>query len=257
MRTSAGIEIRVGEQQTLRVSPETGALTFRMGAKPLFGLGQGGVQYARNGNKYLMTAGSVNLPLNGMRMPVPWLISPEGWAIFINRPKGEFDLTGSEGVYTPLEGEDKLIDVFVSLAKEPPQLMKEYAGLTGFQTMPPLWTLGFQQSHRTVWDRDHVFRIVNNLREKKLPCDAVIYLGTGWCPSGWNEWHGSFDFHKKVFPNPPQDIAAIQKMNLKVVLHAVGNPARLYGSGERRRRGPRTTPTTWRSTGSCTRACRR
>ena len=216
--------------QSLHVSADTGAVSFSLGAKPLFGLGQGGAQYDRRGNKHLMKTGAVNLALNGMRVPVPWLVSPEGWAVFINRPKGEWDLTGREGLYVPFAEEATApVDVFVSAA-DGAQLMKEYAVLTGFPTLPPLWSLGYQQSHRTVWDREHRMRIASNLRSKKLPCDLLIYLGTGWCPSGWNEWHGSFDFNTKVFPDPEKDIAELQAMNFKVALHVVGIPTRLYGT---------------------------
>ena len=216
--------------QSLHVSADTGAVSFSLGAKPLFGLGQGGAQYDRRGNKHLMKTGAVDLALNGMRVPVPWLVSPEGWAVFVNRPKGEWDLTGREGLYIPFAEEAAApVDVFVSAA-DGAQLMKELAVLTGFPTLPPLWSLGYQQSHRTVWDREHRMRIAANLRSKKLPCDLLIYLGTGWCPSGWNEWHGSFDFNRKMFPEPEKDIAELQAMNFKVALHVVGIPTRLYGT---------------------------
>ena len=39
-------------------------------------------------------------------------------------------------------------------------------------------------------------------REKKLPCDAMIYLGTGFCPAGWNTNNGEFTFNQKVLPDP-------------------------------------------------------
>jgi alpha-glucosidase/alpha-D-xyloside xylohydrolase len=74
-----------------------------------------------------------------------------------------------------------------------------------------------------------MFRIARTMREKKLPCDVLIYLGTGWCPSGWNEWHGSLDFNKKVFPDWDKDIRELQSLNYKVSLHVVGQPTRLYG----------------------------
>ena len=68
--------------------------------------------------------------------------------------------------------------------------------------MPPLWSLGYQQSHRTLASREEVLSIARTFREKKLPCDALIYLGTGFCPSGWNTGHGSFTFNPSVFPDP-------------------------------------------------------
>ena len=51
--------------------------------------------------------------------------------------------------------------------------------------------------------RDEVLGVLRTFREKKLPCDAVIYLGTGFCPSGWNTGHGSFTFNENVFRDPP------------------------------------------------------
>ena len=68
--------------------------------------------------------------------------------------------------------------------------------------MPPLWSLGYQQSHRTLASRDEVLSIARTFREKKLPCDALIYLGTGFCPSGWNTGHGSFAFNPRFSPTP-------------------------------------------------------
>ena len=62
--------------------------------------------------------------------------------------------------------------------------MAEYARLTGHPEMPPLWSLGYQQSHRTLASREEVLSIARTFREKKLPCDALIYLGHRILPLG-------------------------------------------------------------------------
>jgi alpha-glucosidase (family GH31 glycosyl hydrolase) len=66
-------------------------------------------------------------------------------------------------------------------------------------------------------------------REKKLPCDALIYLGTGFCPSGWNTGHGSFTFNREVFPDPAEMIRQLHWEHFKVVLHVVNPPENLHG----------------------------
>ncbi len=71
--------------------------------------------------------------------------------------------------------------------------------------MPPLWSLGYQQSHRTLASREVVMSVARTFREKKLPCDTLIYLGTGFCPSGWNTGHGSFEFNPPRLPRPQAD----------------------------------------------------
>ena len=56
-------------------------------------------------------------------------------------------------------------------------------------------------------------------REKKLPCDTMIYLGTGFCPSGWNTNNGEFTFNEKVFPDPKAMFDQLHQDHFKVVLH--------------------------------------
>jgi alpha-glucosidase/alpha-D-xyloside xylohydrolase len=93
--------------------------------------------------------------------------------------------------------------------------------LTGHPEIPPLWALGYQQSHRTLASRAEVLSIARTFREKKLPCDVLIYLGTGFCPSGWNTGHGSFTFNSSVFPDPKTMIDELHAMHFHVVPHVV------------------------------------
>ncbi len=89
--------------------------------------------------------------------------------------------------------------------------------------MPPKWALGYMQSHRTLSTEADLLAEAKKFRDEKLPCDAVIYLGTGFIPTGgWNYGHNSFEFNNKVFEREP---AAVLKdfhaLNFHVVLHIV------------------------------------
>jgi alpha-glucosidase/alpha-D-xyloside xylohydrolase len=215
--------------QDLKVDPSNGAVTFSLGSGPLFGLGEGGPQFNRRGDNDPMYSSqeAYNKPYFGGRMPVPWLMGHR-WALFLNQLHGGIDLSGSEGRFTPSDSALPL-DLIVTGFREPAEALTEYARLTGFPSMPPLWALGYEQSHRTVLSRDVIFKVAHNFREKKLPCDVLIYLGTGWAPSGWNTGHRSFEFNKKVFPDPPADIGALHDLHFKVILHEMGPPNGLHG----------------------------
>src|SRR5215467_5847911 len=65
---------------------------------------------------------------------------------------------------------------------------------------------------------------------RKLPCDALIYLGTGFTPSGWNTANGSFAFNRSVFSEPKEVIDELHALNFHVVLHAVILARSLRGS---------------------------
>ena len=197
---------------------------FHLGDGPVLGFGEGGPQFDRRGSADRMRSGQggYRLRTHGGRVPVPWLIGTAGWAMFVHQPAGAFDLTKAEGQFTPAGPASALpIDLFIVTAREPAGVMAELARLTGHPEMPPLWTLGYQQSHRTLASREEILSIARTFREKKLPCDALIYLGTGFCPSGWNTGHGSFTFNPSVFPDPKAMLDELHAMHFHVVPHVV------------------------------------
>jgi alpha-glucosidase (family GH31 glycosyl hydrolase) len=205
--------------QTIAVS-DTGVISFRTGDAPLFGLGEGGPQFDLRGSTDTMRNGQAGPRLRtfGGRVPIPWVIGTGGWALFFHQSLGAFDFTGPESKLTPARAGQPL-DVFLVASRDPAVIMGEYARLTGFPELPALWTLGYQQSHRTLAGREEVLQEAKTFREKKLPCDALIYLGTGFCPSGWNTNNGEFTFNQKVFPDPKAIFDQLHRDNFKVVLH--------------------------------------
>ena len=210
--------------QRLTVDEKSGVVAFETGDSPLLGLGQGGPQFDRRGSIDAMRNGQsgYQLATHGARVAVPWVISASGWAMFIHQPFGTFDFTGAESKFLPAEPEQALpLDIFFVGSREPKIIMSEYARLTGHAEMPPLWSFGYQQSHRTLASREEVLAEAKTFREKKLPCDALIYLGTGFCPSGWNTANGSFDWNSRVFPDPKHILDELHLDHFKVVLHAV------------------------------------
>jgi alpha-glucosidase (family GH31 glycosyl hydrolase) len=219
--------------QKLNVDKETGALSFLIPDAPLLGLGEGGPQFDRRGSKDTMKSGQggYHLGTHGGRVPIPWLIGTNGWAIFFHQPFGTFDFTQKEGKFIPPSPEAALpLDIFFVASPEPATIMAEYATLTGHAEKPPLWSFGYQQSHRTLASHDEVILEAKTFREKKLPCDAMIYLGTGFCPSGWNSENGSFSWNARVFPEPKKAVEELHQEHFHVVLHDVILANKLSGT---------------------------
>ncbi len=219
--------------QQLAFDDSTGVLSFLPGASPLFGLGEGGGQFDRRGFVDLMRngQGSYKLATHGARVAVPWIIGTSGWAIFVHQPSGTFDLSGSEGKFLPASKDTALpLDLFFVTSSDPATIMSEYARITGLPQMPPLWSLGYQQSHRTLASREEILGVAKTFREKQLPCDALIYLSTGFCPSGWNTENGSFEWNSRAFPDPQEMLKELHAENFHVVLHAVILTDKLRGT---------------------------
>jgi alpha-glucosidase/alpha-D-xyloside xylohydrolase len=217
--------------QDLTFDASEPGMSFLLGDGPLLGLGEGGPQFDRKGfaDPMKIGQGGYHLSTNGTRAPIQWLVGTNDWAMFIHQPFGAFDLTGSSGKFTPKAAALPL-DIFVVSSSEPRVIMREYARITGLPEMPALWGFGYLQSSRTLAGPDEVMGVARTMREKRLPCDALIYLGTGFCPSGWNTRNGDFTWNSANFPNPKEQVAALHAEHFKVVLHVVVEGHHLTGT---------------------------
>ena len=246
------VETARGEPiQKLTLNAGAPGLSFLLPRGPLLGLGEGGPQFDRKGSTDAMRngQGGYRLATHGTRAPVQWLIGTDGWAMFIHQPYGAFDFTGATGRFSPtvlpppppggslVNSPNPVpataglpLDLFVVASKDPITIMREYARITGFPELPARWTLGYQQSHRTLAGPESIMEVARNLREKRLPCDTLIYLGTEFTPSGWNTRNGEFTWHPTNFPDPKATIERLHADHFKVVLHIVIEGRRLIGT---------------------------
>ena len=106
------------------------------------------------------------------------------------------------------------IDVFLIGGQSPEEILRSYRMLTGFPTMPPLWSFGIWMSRMTYFSADEVNEICDRLRKEHYPCD-VIHLDTGWFRTDWLcEWK----FNPERFPDPKGFIQRLADNGFKVSL---------------------------------------
>ena len=106
------------------------------------------------------------------------------------------------------------IDVFLIGGQTPEEILHGYRKLTGFPSMPPLWSFGIWMSRMTYFSADEVDEICNRLREEHYPCD-VIHLDTGWFRTDWLcEWK----FNPERFPDPKGFIQGLKEKGFRVSL---------------------------------------
>jgi len=225
-----------------------GNLSFRLDDQPVLGMGGGGprpepgtnwrehsVQFDRRGHLDTMQP-RWQADMYGSRNPVAMLLGTGGWAIFVATPWGQVDLPKPDrGVFLPWRPTDAervpqthdnqqpnlgkglppadtvvpgLYDLFIFDAHDPVITMKDFSVITGPAAMPPLWALGYMQSHRTLENDAQMLGIIDTFRQKNIPLDAIIYLGTGFTPRGWNTPQPSFEFNPEVFTRDPKAVIA-------------------------------------------------
>ena len=106
------------------------------------------------------------------------------------------------------------LDVFLIGGQTPEEILKGYRMLTGFPSMPPLWSFGIWMSRMTYFSADEVNEICDRLRREHYPCD-VIHLDTGWFRTDWLcEWK----FNPERFPDPKGFIQRLADKGFKVSL---------------------------------------
>lgn len=234
------VMIRRGEKavQTLSFDPEGKGISFPLGQSRIFGLGHGYKQHPdRRGASYdLRVNGQVPgiIGQYSATSPTGYVIGSEGWALFFHQPwKGTIDLTGEKGIFTvPALHPAAYADIFVVDFDRMAEAACAYYQLTGLPPMPPRYALGYQQSYRTLEYNgvNEVMRTAQYMREHDLPCDMLIYLGTGYCDNGWNSMNGNFDFHPVAFPTPRETMEQLHAMGYKINLHVTRCYTGLHGT---------------------------
>jgi alpha-glucosidase/alpha-D-xyloside xylohydrolase len=244
--------------QKITFAPD-GTMSFALDDQPVLGMGEGGpkqtgdswrtdkIELDRRGRLHPMTPW-YGTGTYGSYNPVPLMIGTAGWGLFIPTPWGAIDLSDSEtGKFIPADpippgtvvsrrqqrkGRIGLpppeffipgtYDVFVFDAQDPAAFMKDISTISGQAVLPPKWVMGYQQSHRTLKDEAQMLEIIDTFRKKQIPLDSVCYLGTGFCPRGWNKKQPSFEFNPGVFKRDPKEVLAdMHKRNVKVMMHMI------------------------------------
>jgi alpha-glucosidase len=118
------------------------------------------------------------------------------------------------------------LNYYILYGPSPKQVVETYAGLTGTPPLPPMWSLGFQQSRYTYAPQARVLEVAQHLRDDHIPADA-IYLDIGF-----QEKNRPFTVDTKAFPDFPGMIAKLKAENFHVVtitdLHIAKLPNQNY-----------------------------
>ncbi|MCC5806889.1 MAG: alpha-xylosidase [Opitutales bacterium] len=146
---------------------------------------------------------------------VPFYLSSRLYGAFVHTsaPTG-LSLTDHSTRSVQVMTEESGIDLFLMAGESVEEVIFHYRSLTGFPSVPPLWSFGVWMSRMTYFSADEVERICDRLRAEDFPCD-VIHLDTGWFRTDWLcEWK----FNPERFPDPPAFVEGLRKRGFKVSL---------------------------------------
>ena len=127
----------------------------------------------------------------------PWVlgVNKDGTAFGVmadNTWKQSIDLSDSIRFIS----EGPAFRVIVIQRNSPQEVVEELAHLVGKMQMPPLWSLGYQQSRYSYVPDTRIKSVADTFRLKNLPCDVI------WMDIDYMERFKIFTFDKIKIPDP-------------------------------------------------------
>jgi alpha-glucosidase len=130
---------------------------------------------------------------------------------FDNTWRSSFDF-GKESADIYSYGADGgAIDYYVFHGPDPKKVLQTYAWLTGLAPLPPLWSLGYQQSRYSYETESRVREIASKLRADKIPSD-VLYLDIDY-----QQQNRPFTVDPERFPRFGEMIQDLRKQHFRLV----------------------------------------
>ncbi|HEX6915300.1 MAG TPA: TIM-barrel domain-containing protein, partial [Chitinophagaceae bacterium] len=91
------------------------------------------------------------------------------------------------------------------------QILKDYTALTGRTPMPPVWSLGFQQSRWGYDSQEQMLQIARGFRERSMPADVIV------SDIPYMDNYKIFTWDKSRFPDPKAMMQQLKSMGFDMV----------------------------------------
>ncbi|MEG8946392.1 glycoside hydrolase family 31 protein [Rosettibacter firmus] len=183
-----------------------------------YGLGEKTDGLLRNGKQYKLW--NTDFPAYTSRsdelyQSIPFFIGIRNYKaygiFFDNTYKSYFNFGASNNRFYWFGAEGGEMDYYFIYGPDIKRVISDYTKLTGRIHLPPLWSLGYQQSRYSYYPESLVRTIANTFRERKIPCD-VIYFDIHYMDE-----YRVFTWNKERFPDPEKLLRDLKNLGFKVV----------------------------------------
>jgi alpha-glucosidase len=161
---------------------------------------------------------------------IPWFITFNkgicSGIYFDNTWRASFDFNKEYRDAYSFGSEAGPLDFYILYGPEPKSVVESWAWLVGTTPIPPMWSLGYQQSRYSYFPEAEVKRIGDRLRSERIPAD-VIWLDIDYQHKNW-----PFTVDPERFPTFEQMEKDLRAEHLRTVvitdLHIADQPLAKY-----------------------------
>jgi alpha-glucosidase len=104
------------------------------------------------------------------------------------------------------------LDCYIFYGPEPKTVVQTWAWLTGLTPLPPLWSLGFQQSRYSYYPEAEVRRVADKLRSERIPADVI------WLDIDFQLKNRPFTVDPERFPHFEQMVKDLRAEHFRTVV---------------------------------------
>lgn len=135
------------------------------------------------------------------------------YGIFLdNTFKADFNFGASNNRFSSFGADGGEMNYYFISRNRVGDIITDYTVLTGRMSLPPLWSLGYQQNRYSYYPDTEVLRIAKTLREKKIPADGITL------DIHYMEKYKLFTWDKKRFPDPVTMNKELESMGFKTTV---------------------------------------
>jgi len=131
---------------------------------------------------------------------------------FDNTWRSSFDFGKEDHDSYSFGAEGGEINYYFFAGPTPKKVVEDFTALVGRTKLPPLWTLGFQQSRYSYEPESRVYEVAKTFRDKKIPVDA-IYLDIDY-----QDKNTPFTVDRSKFPTFEKMISDLTAQGIHTVL---------------------------------------
>ncbi|MBX9570608.1 MAG: glycoside hydrolase family 31 protein, partial [Candidatus Obscuribacterales bacterium] len=133
--------------------------------------------------------------------------------IFLNNTyRSFFDFNKSVRNAYSFGAEDGELDYYFFYGPDPKKVIEDYTRLVGRMPLPPLFSLGYQQSRGSYFPEARVMQIARELRQRRIPTDVIYFDGD------YKQDAHPFTVNRSYFPDFGRVISNLSQLGFKSII---------------------------------------
>lgn len=135
------------------------------------------------------------------------------YGIFLdNSHKSHFNFAASNNRFSSFSADSGDMNYYFIHHDSVDRIIQSYTDLTGRMSMPPIWSIGYQQCRYSYYPDKEALTVAQTFRDKDIPADVIVF------DIHYMEGYKIFTWDKVKFSEPKKMIDKLREMGFHVVV---------------------------------------